>query len=100
MNEDRKKCTCGRSKTGFCDDTHKEIEVAVKPRKVCTCGRSKTGFCDDAHKEIQVAAKPRKVCTCGRSKTGYCDNSHEHIVDTNKVKIDPNTKEEEGDFGF
>ena len=72
-------------------------------KKPCTCGKSKNPpYCDDSHEHIDASAK-RKICTCGKSKNPpYCDDSHEHPgIDPDKLRTKPDThQDEEGDFGF
>lgn len=86
-NNERKTCTCGKSKTPpYCDQSHEHLEEAETVA---------------ALKELLAKSTP---CTCGRSKDGiHCDDSHQQIEALlNKlIKIKSNTpKEEKGDFDF
>ncbi len=77
-------------------------------KKLCTCGKSKNPpYCDHSHEETCKTAAvtmEKKLCTCGKSKNPpYCDHSHLYIgkktEDTEKVKTKI-IQDDGDDFGF
>ncbi len=106
MNQKKKMCTCGKTKTPpYCDGSHDHMKAESGQKKMCTCGKTKTPpYCDGSHDHMKAESGQKKICTCGKTKTPpYCDGSHHHKKKNLQelLKVNSNIHEEDGsDFDF